>query len=144
MRVLVRFATMSLGMGCVAACAPREPNPSKTAQHLSDAVDYRPGDLTILSTTLSQQRSAIEQAYLRAQGPGDFERRLNAALPPSQFPISIAVHDLEEPRQIVSGYYDANANGFAEPNEVQFELVRRVQSVKGHLRPETSDPSSEP
>lgn len=65
MRVPVRFATLSPGMVCVAACALREPNPSKKPQGLSDAVDYRPGDLTSLNTTLHQQRSASANSDFR-------------------------------------------------------------------------------
>src|SRR5690606_5279165 len=53
---------------------------------------------------------AIAKAYREAEGPEDLERRINEIYAGDEV-ISIAVRDVDEKTQQVSGFFDRNSNG---------------------------------
>jgi len=69
--------------------------------------------------------NAVNQAYKEAEGPTDFERRVNEIYPGDEV-VSVGVHDLDARTQIVTGFLDRNGNGAVEDAEKIFTIRREV------------------
>lgn len=67
----------------------------------------------------------INEAYKLAEGPEDLERRVNEIYEGSEV-ISISVADLDEKTQLVTGFFDTNANGTVEDSEKIFTIRREL------------------
>src|SRR5690606_23631453 len=81
---------------------------------------------------------AIAKAYREAEGPEDLERRINEIYAGDEV-ISIAVRDVDEKTQQVSGFFDRNSNGREDADEKIFSIQRDIVSdseaqfqVQGH------------
>lgn len=70
---------------------------------------------------------AVGEAYKKAEGPEDFERRVNEIYTGSEI-ISVAVQDEGERRQVVTGFFDRNVDGQVADAEKIFSIQRDVQS----------------
>lgn len=81
---------------------------------------------------------AIAKAYQEAEGPEDLERRVNEIYTGDEV-ISIAVRDVDEKTQQVTGFFDRNTNGQEDEEEKVFSIQRNIVSdseaqlqVQGH------------
>jgi hypothetical protein len=70
---------------------------------------------------------AISVAYREAEGPEDFERRVNEIYMGDEV-ISVAVRDVDAKTQEVSGFFDRNTNGKEEDGEKVFSIRRDIVS----------------
>lgn len=68
---------------------------------------------------------AINTAYREAEGPEDFERRVNEIYGGDDV-ISVAVQDLDDRSQVVTGFFDNDGDGRAGESEKVFSIKRDV------------------
>lgn len=90
------------------------------------------------NTSVDIDWDALATAYKEAEGPEDFERRVNEIYAGDEV-ISVAVHDVDAKTQQVTGFFDRNANGIEDPEEKVFSIQRDIVSdaeaqyqVQGH------------
>jgi hypothetical protein len=81
--------------------------------------------VTTENTTVDLDWNAINEAYQQAEGPEDFERRVNEIYAGEEV-ISVAVRDLDEKTQEVTGFFDENENGNVEDAEKVFTVRRDI------------------
>lgn len=81
---------------------------------------------------------AVAKAYREAEGPEDFERRVNEIYTGPEV-VSVGVHDLDDKTQEVTGFFDTNTNGTIEESEKVFTIRREITGegtgnyrVQGH------------
>lgn len=67
----------------------------------------------------------VNEAYKLADGPEDLERRVNEIYGGSEV-ISIAVADLDDKTQLVTGFFDKNTNGAVDEAEKIFTIRREL------------------
>jgi hypothetical protein len=67
----------------------------------------------------------INEAYKAAEGPEDFERRVNEIYRGSGV-VSVAVHDLDAKTQVVTGFLDENGDGAVQDPEKVFTIRRDI------------------
>jgi hypothetical protein len=72
----------------------------------------------------------VAQAYKDAEGPEDFERRVNEIYVGDEV-ISVAVQDMDEKTQVVTGFFDKNEDGKVGDDEKIFTIQRDLQGDKG-------------
>jgi hypothetical protein len=65
----------------------------------------------------------VNQAYRDADGPEDFERRVNEIYEGDEI-ISVAVKDADDKSQVVTGFFDKNTNGTVDDGEPIFTIKR--------------------
>ncbi|MFO0637515.1 MAG: hypothetical protein U0168_32220 [Nannocystaceae bacterium] len=70
----------------------------------------------------------VSQAYKDAEGPEDFERRVNEIYTGDEV-ISVSVQDKDEKTQIVTGFFDKNEDGKAADDEAIFTIQRDLVSA---------------
>lgn len=68
---------------------------------------------------------AVGKAYKAAEGPEDFERRVNEIYTGSEL-ISISVQDEDAKRQVVTGFFDKNSSGAPDEGEKIFGITREI------------------
>ena len=85
--------------------------------------------VTTQNTTVDIDWDAVAEAYKAAEGPEDFERRVNEIYTGPEI-ISVGVHDLDAKTQEVTGFFDANTNGAPEDDEKVF-TIRRAITAEG-------------
>ncbi len=83
---------------------------------------------------------AVSKAYKQAEGPEDFERRVNEIYTGEEL-VSVGVHDLDDTTQEVTGFFDKNTNGAIDEGEKIFTLRRDLTGegsgryqIQGHNR----------
>lgn len=83
---------------------------------------------------------AVSEAYKKAEGPEDFERRVNEIYTGSEL-VSVGVHDLDDNTQEVTGFFDKNTNGSIDEGEKVFTIRRNLTGegkgnyqIQGHNR----------
>lgn len=67
----------------------------------------------------------VNEAYKQADGPADLERRINEIYEGSEV-ISIAVHDVDDKTQVVTGFFDKNTDGQVDEAEKIFTIQRTI------------------
>lgn len=67
----------------------------------------------------------INEAYKLADGPEDLERRVNEIYEGSEV-ISISVADVDDKTQLVTGFFDRDANGVVGDGEKIFSIRREL------------------
>ena len=67
----------------------------------------------------------VNKAYEQAEGPEDFEKRVNEIYEGAEI-VSVAVHDLDNTTQEVTGFFDKNASGTIDEGEKIFTIRRNV------------------
>jgi hypothetical protein len=75
----------------------------------------------------------VAAAYKDAEGPEDFERRVNEIYVGDEV-ISVAVQDTDEKTQIVTGFFDKNDDGKVEDDEKIFTIQRDLMGDKGQYQ----------
>jgi len=68
---------------------------------------------------------AVAKAYKEAEGPQDFEKKVNEIYTGDEL-ISISVVDKDDKHQVVTGFIDNNVNGAVDEGEKIFEITRRI------------------
>jgi hypothetical protein len=81
--------------------------------------------VTTEDTTVDIDWNAVNEAYQQAEGPEDLERRVNEIYAGDEI-ISIAVHDLDEKTQEVTGFFDQDEDGRVGEGEKVFTIRRAV------------------
>jgi hypothetical protein len=80
---------------------------------------------TTENTTVEIDWDRINEAYKNAEGPADFEQKVNEIYEGDEI-ISVSVHDLDASNQVVTGFFDKNLNGQVEDEEKIFTIQRSV------------------
>jgi hypothetical protein len=80
---------------------------------------------TTENTNVDIDWDQINEAYKQADGPEDLERRVNEIYEGSEV-ISIAVQDVDERQQLVTGFFDRNHSGGVDEGEKIFTIGREV------------------
>lgn len=75
----------------------------------------------------------LAAAYKDAEGPEDFERRVNEIYVGEEV-ISVSVQDTDEKTQIVTGFFDKNDDGKVEDDEKIFTIQRDLMGDKGQYQ----------
>lgn len=83
--------------------------------------------VTTQNTTVAMDWDKINEAYKQAQGPEDFEKRVNEIYEGDEV-ISVSVRDVDEKAQEVVGFFDKNSNGQVEDAEKIFTVRRDLVS----------------
>ena len=68
---------------------------------------------------------AVNQAYRDAEGPEDFERRVNEIYGGDEV-ISVSVRDQDDRSQVVTGFFDRDGDGSVGEREKVFSIQRDV------------------
>lgn len=79
--------------------------------------------VTTENTTVRIDWDRINEAYKQASGPEDFEKRVNEIYQGDEV-ISVAVHDQADKTQVVTGFFDKNADGQVAEAEKIFSIKR--------------------
>jgi uncharacterized membrane protein YgcG len=93
---------------------------------------------TTANTTVDIDWDKIQEAYRTAEGPQEFETKVNEIYTGDEV-ISVSVQDKDEKTQEVTGFFDRNTNGQVEADEKIFVITRGVvnegqaqYAVQGH------------
>jgi len=109
-RGLVLALAASVGAASVTACGGPQGNERWVATE---------------DTTVEIDWDAINQAYKDAEGPEDFERRVNEIYTGEEI-ISVSVKDLDDKTQVVTGFFDKNEDGTIAEGEKIFTIQRDI------------------
>jgi hypothetical protein len=77
------------------------------------------------NTTVDIDWDKVQEAYRTAEGPEDFETKVNEIYTGDEL-ISVSVQDKDEKTQEVTGFFDHNSNGQVEDAEKIFVITRGV------------------
>lgn len=77
------------------------------------------------NTNVEIDWDAIKQAYEAAEGPEDFEKRVNEIYTGDEI-ISVSVRDVDEKSQVVTGFFDKNEDGQIAEDEKVFSIQRDI------------------
>lgn len=77
------------------------------------------------NTNVEIDWDAVNQAYRDAEGPEDFEKRVNEIYTGDEI-ISVSVRDVDEKTQVVTGFFDNNADGQVAEAEKIFTIQRDI------------------
>lgn len=77
------------------------------------------------NTNVEIDWDALNQAYKDAEGPEDFERRVNEIYTGEEI-ISVSVKDLDDKTQVVTGFFDKDENGEVVEDEKVFTIQRDI------------------
>ncbi|AUX38956.1 secreted protein [Sorangium cellulosum] len=91
---------------------------------------------TTENTTVELDFDKVNEAFKAAEGPEDFERRVNEIYQGSEV-ISVAVQDLDAKTQVVTGFFDKNGDGGVQDPEKVF-TIRRDVSGEGAAQLQTT------
>lgn len=80
---------------------------------------------TTANTTVDIDWDKVQEAYRTAEGPQDFENKVNEIYTGDEL-ISVSVQDKDEKTQEVTGFFDKNSNGQVEDAEKIFVITRGV------------------
>jgi hypothetical protein len=67
----------------------------------------------------------VNEAYKLAEGPEDFEKRVNEIYEGTEL-ISVSVKDLDGKTQVVTGFFDKNTSGAVDEGEKIFTIQRNI------------------
>jgi hypothetical protein len=80
---------------------------------------------TTENTNVKIDWDKVNEAYKSAEGPEDFERKVNEIYEGDEV-ISVAVEDKDDRTQVVTGFFDKNASGGVEEDEKIFTITRNL------------------
>ncbi|MCG8419321.1 MAG: hypothetical protein MJE77_15415 [Proteobacteria bacterium] len=89
--------------------------------------------VTTDNTTVKIDWDKVNEAYRNAEGPKDFEQKVNEIYEGDEV-ISIAVEDTADKNQVVTGFFDKNSNGAVEEPEKIFSIQRSITEGKGQYQ----------
>lgn len=67
----------------------------------------------------------INKAYVAAEGPEDFEKRVNEIYTGDEI-ISVSVRDVDDKSQVITGFFDKNEDGQVADEEKVFTIQRDI------------------
>lgn len=79
------------------------------------------------NTNVAINWDKVNEAYKLAEGPEDLERRINEIYEGDEV-VSIAVHDLDDKTQVVTGFFDKNTDGKIDDAEKIFTIQRSLKA----------------
>jgi hypothetical protein len=120
-RVLAAFLGLSLVLGAAAGC---NSEPERTERWA-----------TTENTNVKLDWDKVNEAYKQADGPEDFERRVNLIYEGDEV-ISVAVKDDDNKVQVVTGFFDRNTDGKVDEAEKIFTIKREL--ANGEAKYQTS------
>lgn len=82
--------------------------------------------VTTQNTTVDIDWDKVNEAYKAADGPADLERRINEIYTGDEL-ISVAVQDLDDKTQVVTGFFDKNTDGQVADGEKIFTIQRDLK-----------------
>jgi hypothetical protein len=85
--------------------------------------------VTTEDSTVDLDWDAVGTAYKEAEGPEDFERRVNEIYTGDEV-ISVSVQDTDEKTQIVTGFFDKNEDGNVADEEKIFTIQRDITGAE--------------
>jgi hypothetical protein len=80
---------------------------------------------TTENTNVAIDWDKVNKAYEQAEGPQDFEKRVNEIYEGDEI-ISVSVQDLDDKTQVVTGFFDHNTNGTVDEPEKVFTIRREI------------------
>ncbi|MCA9688461.1 MAG: hypothetical protein R3A51_06215 [Nannocystaceae bacterium] len=81
--------------------------------------------VTTENTNVDIDWDQVAEAYKKAEGPEDFEQKVNEIYSGDEV-ISVDVHDKDEKTQEVTGFFDKNTNGTIDEGEKIFVINREI------------------
>lgn len=91
--------------------------------------------VTTSNTKVEIDWDAVAKAYKEAEGPADFEKRVNELYYGGDDEvISIAVVDKDNKSQVVTGFFDKNDSGNLDEGEKIFEITRNITGEGGEYQ----------
>ena len=84
--------------------------------------------VTTENTNVEINWDEVRAAYLAAEGPEDLERRINEIYTGDEV-ISVSVQDLDDKTQVVTGFFDKDADGAVSDPEKIFTIRRDLKSA---------------
>lgn len=81
--------------------------------------------VTTENTNVRIDWDKVNEAYKLAEGPEDFEKRVNEIYEGKEL-ISISVKDLDNKTQVVTGFFDKNTSGSVDEGEKIFTIQRNL------------------
>jgi len=112
-RVLAAFLGVSLGLGAAAGCNSESERTERWA--------------TTENTNVKIDWDKVNEAYKQADGPEDFERRVNLIYEGDEV-ISVSVKDDNDKVQVVTGFFDRNTDGKVDDAEKIFTIKRELSN----------------
>lgn len=86
--------------------------------------------VTTSNTNVAIDWDAVGKAYSEAEGPADFEKRINEIYEGDEL-VSVSVVDKDDKSQVVTGFFDNNESGVVDEGEKVFEITRKVTGEGG-------------
>jgi hypothetical protein len=80
---------------------------------------------TTANTAVDIDWDKVNEAYKAAEGPADLEKRINEIYKGDEV-ISVAVQDLDDKTQEVTGFFDKNSSGSVDEGEKIFAMKREI------------------
>ena len=80
---------------------------------------------TTENTNVPLDWDKVNEAYKTADGPADFEKRVNEIYEGDEV-ISVSVKDLADNTQVVTGFFDKDKSGTVQEAEKIFTIKRNV------------------
>lgn len=111
-RSLAMAAALALATTAVPACGPSSSNSTERW-------------VTTSNTNVDIDWDKVGEAYKQAEGPEDFERRVNEIYAGDEV-ISVSVVDEDEKTQLVTGFFDKNKDGQVAEDEKVFVITRTI------------------
>jgi hypothetical protein len=103
------IAALAIGLLPVNACDNRGTERWATTENTNVKIDW----------------DKVNEAYKTAEGPEDFEKRVNEIYEGDEV-ISVSVQDLEGNSQVVTGFFDKDKSGTVQEGEKVFTIKRNV------------------
>ena len=108
-RLLALTLTASVAAASVMACGPGGTERWVATENTNVEIDW----------------DAVNQAYRDAEGPEDFEKRVNEIYTGDEI-ISVSVRDVDDKSQVVTGFFDKNEDGQVAEDEKVFTIQRDI------------------
>ncbi len=106
---LSRALTAVVVLGSVAGCGRSGNDRWATTENTNVKIDF----------------DKVNEAYKMADGPEDLEKRVNEIYEGKEI-ISVAVQDLDNKTQVVTGFFDRNVDGSVQDDEKIFTIRRQI------------------
>jgi hypothetical protein len=89
---------------------------------------------TTENTSVEIDWDKVNEAFKQANGPEDFEKRVNEIYAGDEV-ISVAVQDVDDQTQVVTGFFDKNTSGKVDEGEKIFTIRRDITGEgKGQIQ----------
>jgi hypothetical protein len=139
-RTASTVAHRAVGLVAVAALLVGAPACGNSSSRGNDRSRGKDRWVSTNNTSVDIDWDAVGKAFRDAKGPEDFEKRVNEIYTGDEV-ISVAVQDLDDKSQEVTGFFDSNTDGKVEESEKVFTIRRDLKGadkaqyrVSGHGR----------